>query len=55
MRGGESCELVIRVVPRLHADQHSERRIFDVRFAGDRLEPTRRQKRLCVVGVILED
>jgi hypothetical protein len=41
MRSGETRELIIGIIPRLHANQDPKRRIFDVSLAGDGIERTR--------------
>jgi hypothetical protein len=55
MRSRKTRQLIVRIVPRLHADEDAERGIFDVSFTGSRVELAGSEKRFRIVGVILQD
>src|ERR1700730_10857168 len=52
---GDACELIVGEVPRLDAEEHAQRRVFDYGFAARHLQLFGGQKRLCVVRVVLQN
>src|SRR6202000_211144 len=55
MRGGKARQLVIRIVPRLDANQTAKRGIFDIGFAVSGIERATRQEGFSFVRVVLQN